>query len=168
MGSTSRRVAPTELIFIMSRGGTSSPRLTVSSAMTPGIGGRLPATACGAGLRRLSRRSLHRQGARERPSGRYYHCAGGVRDGEGKAPTPGQAHELAIKGAETDATKRALATFGNPFGLALYDREQAGVRKTRGASDSQQKLRRLALWCCAQAPASLSQATTLQSPSSKL
>ena len=53
--------------------------------------------------------------------------------GEGKAPTPGQAHELALKGAETDATKRALATFGNPFGLALYDREQVGVRKARGA-----------------------------------
>ena len=52
--------------------------------------------------------------------------------GEGKAPTPGQAHDLALKGAETDATKRALATFGNPFGLALYDREQAGVRKARG------------------------------------
>ena len=52
--------------------------------------------------------------------------------GEGKAPTPGQAHELALKGAETDATKRALATFGNPFGLALYDRDQVGVRKTRG------------------------------------
>ena len=31
--------------------------------------------------------------------------------GEGKAPTPGQAHELALKSAETDATKRALATF---------------------------------------------------------
>ena len=46
--------------------------------------------------------------------------------GEAKALTPGQAHELALKGAETDATKRALATFGNPFGLALYDRE-AGV-----------------------------------------
>ena len=46
--------------------------------------------------------------------------------GEGKAPTPGQAHDIALKGAETDATKRALATFGNPFGLALYDREQVG------------------------------------------
>ena len=48
-----------------------------------------------------------------------------VREGSGtcecNAPTPGQAHELALKGAETDATKRALATFGNPFGLALYD-----------------------------------------------
>ena len=52
--------------------------------------------------------------------------------GESRASTPGQAHELALKGAETDATKRALATFGNPFGLALYDREQAGVRKIRG------------------------------------
>ena len=52
--------------------------------------------------------------------------------GSGKAdPTPGQANELALKGAETDATKRALATFGNPFGLALYDREQLGVRKAR-------------------------------------
>jgi len=51
--------------------------------------------------------------------------------GEGKASTPGQAHDLALKGAETDATKRALATFGNPFGLALYDREQVGVRKAR-------------------------------------
>ena len=49
---------------------------------------------------------------------------------------PGEAHELALKGAETDATKRALATFGNSFGLALYDREQAGVRKARGAATS--------------------------------
>jgi DNA recombination protein Rad52 len=55
--------------------------------------------------------------------------------GEGRAPTPGQAHELALKGAETDATKRALATFGNPFGLALYDREQTGVRKPRAAPE---------------------------------
>jgi hypothetical protein len=56
--------------------------------------------------------------------------------GEGRASTPGQAHELALKGAETDATKRALATFGNPFGLALYDREQLGVRKTRNEKAS--------------------------------
>jgi DNA recombination protein Rad52 len=48
--------------------------------------------------------------------------------GEANAPTIGQAHERALKGAETDATKRALATFGNPFGLALYDREQTRVR----------------------------------------
>lgn len=39
----------------------------------------------------------------------------------------GQAHESAIKEAETDAMKRALMTFGNPFGLALYDKTQANV-----------------------------------------
>jgi DNA recombination protein Rad52 len=51
--------------------------------------------------------------------------------GEGSGATTGQAHEIALKSAETDATKRALATFGNPFGLALYDREQLGIRKRR-------------------------------------
>jgi DNA repair and recombination protein RAD52 len=39
----------------------------------------------------------------------------------------GQAHESAIKEAETDARKRALMTFGNPFGLALYDKAQSNV-----------------------------------------
>jgi DNA recombination protein Rad52 len=39
----------------------------------------------------------------------------------------GQAHESAIKEAETDAMKRALMTFGNPFGLALYDKSQRQV-----------------------------------------
>lgn len=39
----------------------------------------------------------------------------------------GQAHESAIKEAETDAMKRALMTFGNPFGLALYDKDKANV-----------------------------------------
>lgn len=37
------------------------------------------------------------------------------------------AHEGAIKEAETDAMKRALMTFGNQFGLALYDKEQTNV-----------------------------------------
>jgi len=55
----------------------------------------------------------------------------GCGSGEGKGLTPGEAHELALKAAETDATKRALATFGNPFGLALYDRELAGVRNRK-------------------------------------
>ena len=39
----------------------------------------------------------------------------------------GEAHESAVKECETDAMKRALMTFGNPFGLALYDKEQAEV-----------------------------------------
>ncbi|MDI1346881.1 MAG: Rad52/Rad22 family DNA repair protein [Pseudolabrys sp.] len=40
--------------------------------------------------------------------------------GEGRGSSPGEVHDLALKAAETDATKRALATFGRPFGLALY------------------------------------------------
>ncbi|MGB9400641.1 MAG: Rad52/Rad22 family DNA repair protein, partial [Pseudolabrys sp.] len=40
--------------------------------------------------------------------------------GEGRSNSPGDVHDTALKAAETDATKRALATFGKPFGLALY------------------------------------------------
>jgi DNA recombination protein Rad52 len=49
--------------------------------------------------------------------------------GQGVDKDVGQAHESALKEAETDAMKRALMTFGNPFGLALYDksRENVGV-----------------------------------------
>lgn len=39
----------------------------------------------------------------------------------------GLAHESAIKEAESDAMKRALTTFGYPFGLALYDKTQEHV-----------------------------------------
>jgi recombination DNA repair RAD52 pathway protein len=45
----------------------------------------------------------------------------------GFGPTVGQAVEDCIKAAETDATKRAFVTFGNVFGLALYDKEQRNV-----------------------------------------
>lgn len=47
--------------------------------------------------------------------------------GQGIDRDVGQAHESALKEAETDAMKRALMTFGNPFGLALYDKSQANV-----------------------------------------
>src|SRR5665647_1543981 len=40
--------------------------------------------------------------------------------GEGHGTSPGEVHDIALKVAETDATKRALATFGKPFGLELY------------------------------------------------
>src|SRR5262245_12082165 len=40
--------------------------------------------------------------------------------GEGRGASPGEVHDTALKAAETDATKRALATFGRPFGLELY------------------------------------------------
>lgn len=54
-----------------------------------------------------------------------------VRDGSGFGSgidkDVGQAHESALKEAETDAMKRSLMTFGNPFGLALYDKTQENV-----------------------------------------
>jgi len=51
----------------------------------------------------------------------------GIGAGHGINRDQGQAHESAIKEAETDAMKRALMTFGYPFGLALYDKEQINV-----------------------------------------
>jgi hypothetical protein len=50
----------------------------------------------------------------------------------------GLAHESALKEAETDATKRALMTFGNPFGLALYDKQQRQVSGTTAQKDRSQ------------------------------
>jgi len=47
--------------------------------------------------------------------------------GHGRGGSAGDRHESAVKEAETDARKRALMTFGNQFGLALYDKTQANV-----------------------------------------
>jgi hypothetical protein len=44
--------------------------------------------------------------------------------GEGRGTSPGEVHDTALKAAETDATKRALATFGRPFGLELYRKDK--------------------------------------------
>ena len=44
--------------------------------------------------------------------------------GQATASHPGDAHERALKAAETDATKRALATFGGRFGLLLHDKDK--------------------------------------------
>lgn len=66
--------------------------------------------------------------------------AGGViREGTGCGSGDGMksladAAESAIKEAETDAMKRALMTFGNPFGLALYDKTKANVADEPDAS----------------------------------
>lgn len=52
----------------------------------------------------------------------------GFGSGAAKPEQLGEAIESAIKEAETDAMKRALMTFGNPFGLALYDKSHANVQ----------------------------------------
>jgi DNA recombination protein Rad52 len=51
----------------------------------------------------------------------------GVGAGHGIDVDCGLAHESAVKEAETDAMKRALMTFGNQFGLALYDKARSNV-----------------------------------------
>lgn len=48
--------------------------------------------------------------------------------GSGFAKQIGDAIEGATKEAATDALKRALRTFGHPFGLALYDKSRAHVQ----------------------------------------
>jgi len=53
----------------------------------------------------------------------------GIGSGHGIDVDLGLAHESAIKEAETDSMKRALMTFGNPFGLALYDKTQENVER---------------------------------------
>ena len=58
-----------------------------------------------------------------------YRDGTGVGVGEGVSPPI--ALDRAIKTAETDATKRALVTFGNRFGLCLYDRALTGVQGRR-------------------------------------
>jgi DNA repair and recombination protein RAD52 len=51
----------------------------------------------------------------------------GVGAGHGIDVDLGLAHESAVKEAATDAMKRAFMTFGNQFGLALYDKDQSSV-----------------------------------------
>jgi hypothetical protein len=59
----------------------------------------------------------------------------GVGAGHGIDRDLGQAHESALKEAETDATKRALMTFGYQFGLALYDKDKENVEEDRSHED---------------------------------
>jgi len=55
----------------------------------------------------------------------------GTGSGHGIDASVGLAHESACKEAESDAMKRALMSFGNPFGLALYDKTKAKVATPR-------------------------------------
>lgn len=61
----------------------------------------------------------------------------GIGAGHGIDVDLGLAHESAIKEAETDAMKRALMTFGNPFGLALYDKTQENVETNPSSAPPQ-------------------------------
>lgn len=54
-------------------------------------------------------------------------CDVGSGGGQAKPANLGDAIESAAKEAVTDALKRALRSFGNPLGLALYDKTKANV-----------------------------------------
>lgn len=71
----------------------------------------------------------------------------GVGSGHGIDVDLGLAHESAIKESETDARKRALMTFGNPFGLALYDKDQANVVDGVSGEDPAEVARRFIADC---------------------
>jgi len=60
-------------------------------------------------------------------SGSRHRDGTGFGSGFAKDNALGDAIESAAKEAETDAMKRALSTFGNQFGLALYDKAKANV-----------------------------------------
>lgn len=51
--------------------------------------------------------------------------------GQGIDRDLGKSHESATKEAESDAIKRALRTFGDIFGLALYDKETGNITNER-------------------------------------
>lgn len=56
--------------------------------------------------------------------------------GEGRGSSLGEAHDFGLKAAETDATKRALATFGKPFGLGLYGGLTTSLRQRTNTANT--------------------------------
>ncbi len=69
----------------------------------------------------------------------------GVGHGSGHAKDLFDAIESAAKEAETDAMKRAFKSFGNVFGLALYDKTQANVCDTAAIEAAEKMKQELAL-----------------------
>lgn len=65
----------------------------------------------------------------------------GTGTGSGIASDLYDAIEGANKEAETDAMKRALMTFGNQFGLALYDKEKRNVAQEPSPQEKATRLR---------------------------
>ena len=66
--------------------------------------------------------------------------------GEGRGTSPGEVHDTALKAAETDATKRALATFGKPFGLALYGSAKSPSPQPGTTIQPSPQIRNQSLW----------------------
>ena len=93
---------------------------------------RIPLRARPGKPRHIPRR-LHRQSAHNRPADGATIVREGHGSGEGRGTSPGEVHDIALKAAETDGTKRALATFGKPFGLELYRKDKVPPSKSPAA-----------------------------------
>ena len=129
---TSRSVSSAVLRCRTSKVGMPLPRPIGSSALTVGTGRRWRRAVIGRICRYGETVCFYSTKVRITVrAGDTVTVREGIGTGFGRAPQPELAHDIALKAAETDATKRALATFGNPFGLALYDRDQAQVTKPR-------------------------------------
>ena len=77
----------------------------------------------------------------------------GTGAGHGNQQNFGNNHEAAIKEAETDARKRALMTFGNQFGLSLYDKKQTWKKqKSQKQTQSEPSVTEMALKWIQKAP----------------
>jgi len=63
-----------------------------------------------------------------------------IKRGETEPTT--EAHETAIKGAASDATKRALRGFGNQYGLRLYDKDAGDDGEPTGQQRTEQRQER--------------------------
>ena len=125
--------------------GVLPPKPTRGLPVSPGSSGRSARSQPPANRRRGARCCMSPIGRDQKPGwgvtyiarvrirlGNQASCAPSlVREGSGAGHgidvDLGLAHESALKEAETDAMKRALMTFGNPFGLALYDKQQRQV-----------------------------------------
>ena len=82
--------------------------------------------------------------------------------GEGRGTSPGEVHDIALKAAETDATKRAFATFGKPFELELY-RKRPYPKKFLPSTSLAERI--YALWLSSRRHHANSTAVALQWPS---
>ena len=116
----------------ISRVGTRSRKPIVSLALMPGAGRRLNPAACSARENRGAFLAVYTAKVRitvEADGTKIIREGHG--SGEGRANSPGEVHDTALKAAETDATKRALATFGKPFGLELYRKDVVSRHRHR-------------------------------------
>ena len=119
---------PTAANSPISKGGSRSRKPTGSSGLMAGAGKRSNPVVFSLG-KTAARSCLSislKCGSRSRPMGQPS-IREGHGSGEGRGTSPGEVHDIALKAAETDATKRAFATFGKPFGLELY--RQAARRR---------------------------------------